>query len=419
MPDNPSEDEAVVVVSAFSCAPRRGSEAEVGWQALEVLRGRGPVLAFVDEGYRALFNDEDIEGLANDGIKVCFRGLPEFFFGWADGSSIRRTIYYSLWQRCLPGWVREVVGKRRILFAHHVTWAKYSIPTLLHQLDVPLLVGPVGGGEKSPRQLARELSRTGRLGEAVRRGLMQLGHLNPQLRTSVQEAHLVWASTRETADELRELGRTGPTVVRTQVTAELPDARVDPGDCSRIVTSGRILGWKGFWLVVEAFARTCDQITELVVIGDGPELPALRERAAKVVKGDKQVVFKGWMEMVEARNELRQAMAFCFGSLHDSGGFVVLEALGLGQPVVCLKAGGPGELVTADCGAAIAPASLDETAAGMAAALDALATDRAHWQRCSEGALARAAEFTPARRAEEVRADYEALLAGRENPIHA
>src|SRR5262249_17128782 len=36
-----------------------------------------------------------------------------------------------------------------------------------------------------------------------------------------------------------------------------------------------------------------------------------------------------------------------FPSLHDSGGFVVLEALSHGLPVVCLDLGGPREIVTA------------------------------------------------------------------------
>ena len=35
-----------------------------------------------------------------------------------------------------------------------------------------------------------------------------------------------------------------------------------------------------------------------------------------------------------------------FPSLHDSGGYVVLEALSHGLPVVCLDLGGPNEIVT-------------------------------------------------------------------------
>ncbi len=39
-----------------------------------------------------------------------------------------------------------------------------------------------------------------------------------------------------------------------------------------------------------------------------------------------------------------------FPSLHDSGGFVALEALAHGMPIVCLDLGGPGDLETSDCG---------------------------------------------------------------------
>jgi glycosyltransferase involved in cell wall biosynthesis len=39
-----------------------------------------------------------------------------------------------------------------------------------------------------------------------------------------------------------------------------------------------------------------------------------------------------------------------FPSLHDSGGFVVLEALCHGMPVLCLDLGGPKEIVSLDSG---------------------------------------------------------------------
>ena len=42
-----------------------------------------------------------------------------------------------------------------------------------------------------------------------------------------------------------------------------------------------------------------------------------------------------------------------FPSLHDSAGFVVLEALKYGLPVICLKLGGPGTIVNRNIGASI------------------------------------------------------------------
>jgi glycosyltransferase involved in cell wall biosynthesis len=84
-----------------------------------------------------------------------------------------------------------------------------------------------------------------------------------------------------------------------------------------------------------------------------------------------------------------------FPSLHDSGGFVVLEALAHGLPVVCLDLGGPKEIVTPDSGVVIKNGNqgTDQVASAMAKEISLLLASPDRISALSKGAVLRAEEF--------------------------
>jgi glycosyltransferase involved in cell wall biosynthesis len=64
-----------------------------------------------------------------------------------------------------------------------------------------------------------------------------------------------------------------------------------------------------------------------------------------------------------------------FPSLRDGGGTVVIEAMSVGKPVVCLDIGGPGLHVTEQCGIKLSPAEPAVTVSRLADALERLYQD--------------------------------------------
>jgi glycosyltransferase involved in cell wall biosynthesis len=81
------------------------------------------------------------------------------------------------------------------------------------------------------------------------------------------------------------------------------------------------------------------------------------------------------------------AEGFLYPSLHDSGGNAVLEAMGAGLPVLCLRYGGPDLLVAEGCGWKVEASTPREAVAGLARALEAFAADET--ERRSRGGAAR------------------------------
>ena len=119
--------------------------------------------------------------------------------------------------------------------------------------------------------------------------------------------------------------------------------------------------------------------------------------------GDK-VRIEQWMPRSELLTKMASSDIFLFPSLRDGGGAVVVEAMSMGKPVICLNTGGPAMHVTDDTGVKIATTSPCQSVRDMAAALERLyldpelrdklgkaARERAvqmyHWDRAGERVL--------------------------------
>jgi glycosyltransferase involved in cell wall biosynthesis len=85
------------------------------------------------------------------------------------------------------------------------------------------------------------------------------------------------------------------------------------------------------------------------VVGSGSFLESARQLARELEVADR-VHFLGALSRADNLRVLAEQHALLFPSLHDTGGFVVLEAMAKGMPVICLDRGGPAEAVEDGCG---------------------------------------------------------------------
>jgi glycosyltransferase involved in cell wall biosynthesis len=139
----------------------------------------------------------------------------------------------------------------------------------------------------------------------------------------------------------------------------------------------------------------------IAVIGDGPELQALRAAA------DPRVVFAPFH--APAARHLRALDVYVLPSAWEAFPIGVLEALACGVPQVATDVGGTREAVTPDTGILVPPS--DPRA--LADAVIALLRDPARRERMAAASRARhAAHFTVERMVAETAAVYDAVLAG-------
>ncbi len=102
------------------------------------------------------------------------------------------------------------------------------------------------------------------------------------------------------------------------------------------VTASRLVPYKRMDLIIQAFNGMPDR--QLVVIGDGPELPKLQKLAGPNVK------VLGWQPQEVLKSHLMRAKGFVFAGEEDFG-IILLEAQACGTPVIAYGRGGALETV--------------------------------------------------------------------------
>jgi glycosyltransferase involved in cell wall biosynthesis len=233
-----------------------------------------------------------------------------------------------------------------------LTLANGWIGSTVSLLGVPFVYGPVGGGVGTPWRLAGALGAKGAVYELVRVAGRTAGRYgNPLARASWRRASLILVQNEETRQWLPRRHRAKAIVFPNVVLERLP---VEPRRGARQVMlfAGRLVPLKGVSLAIRALERLPGW--RLIVCGDGPDSTRLRRLAAS--RGLKDLVeFRGWVERDEVlRTMQEEASVFVFPSLHDEAGWVVVEAMASGLPVVSLDLGGP-PIIAGD-GMVVAPA---------------------------------------------------------------
>lgn len=214
---------------------------------------------------------------------------------------------------------------------------------------------------------------------------------------------------REAADYLR---RFGPSAAPMQFFPNTPDTSTIIAEADRVrvqgleaalrdrfgierdapvvLFAGRLIDAKR---PMDALAA-CEKISEagtratLVIVGDGPLMPALVERAAK-----RNVVFTGWLrDPVDMAGLMAIARMLVLPSEHEPWGAVVNEALAAGTPVVASdRVTSAVELVEAGVNGFVFP--IGDVAALSARISDILALDAAGRTRISAAARTTATRY--------------------------
>ena len=351
---------------AFACEPDFGSEPEVGWRWATELSRFAQITVLTDEGHRPAIEAKlEREPSFRENLRF------EFFGPGPHHSRLYRWFgyrgYYRWWMREVRPFVAALHKANHFDLMHHVTYAGCRFDTALWDQGAPVIWGPVGGLEPMPFNVIPWAQPKTALFEVARNIGNQFAARH--LRKGSQKSAVVLASTRETQDAFKRAGvdvELMPTIgIEPDAIAERQTTK--PDGPLRIVFAGRLLALKGIALALEAVARVPGVV--FTIIGDGPFGKPARKLVEKLHLGDR-VHFRPPMKRPDLIREYAAHHALIYPSFHDSGGFVVIEAMAQGLPVICLDCGGPGIAVTTGCGVKVPLGSRETMIHGLAAGLE-------------------------------------------------
>ena len=161
-----------------------------------------------------------------------------------------------------------------------------------------------------------------------------------------------------------------------------------------------MIGRKRHEDVLRAVALLRERLPALrwLVIGDGPELPALRALAGELGLAER-VEWAGQLPPERALAELGRAHVMAMPSVDEAFGVAYVEALACGLPAIgCRGEGGPEEIAALGGGIVLVPARDPEALAAaierslsdpeLAAAARRTAAAHFTWERCGRATVA-------------------------------
>jgi teichuronic acid biosynthesis glycosyltransferase TuaC len=292
-------------------------------------------------------------------------GLPVTYLPFV---SPPRTRGYARWAAWAAPALRRALRRRSdidLVHAHNAVPAGAAV--LRAGLEKPLVVSVHGG------DVFHTVPRVPRGAEAV--------------RGTLAAARLTLANSRGIAERAKRAGSGDTRVVH--LGTDLPPV-APPADPRSVVTLGHLVARKRHADVMRAVAELDD--VRYVIIGDGPERPAL-ERLAGDLGVDAR--FYGQLPHERALAETRRCAVFAMPSTDEAFGVAYIEAMAAGLPAIGRagepgpeEIGGEGMVLARDgeLGAALATTLAERTARGAAARRTV--EERFTWERCGRETVA-------------------------------
>lgn len=384
-----------VLLSAFACAPNVGSEGGVGWRwALELAKDHEVTVVTDVTRREAIEREMAVRPVDN----LRFLYFRPRLLEKVPLNSTTAQLLYTAWQFALLPFARCLNRQAGFDVAMHVTYGVFRHPSFLGWLGVPFIFGPLGGGEDAPLRLKRSIKGREKVKEILRAVLNRVALFDPFLWLAYARATLILVKTEDTRGALPWPFRKRA-IVYPEIGFDAGEAVVapvrNPDEPLRVLFAGRLLGWKGAHLAIQAVSRARQRglNIDFYLVGQGPYEAELR-RVARACGEHDRMHWIAQLPQQELFALYKSMHCFLFPSLHDSSGNVVVEAQAKGLPVVCLDIGGPATLVTPETAHIVSTRGLDEetVVAHLADALAQLADDEAARHDMGNRAAVRIAE---------------------------
>jgi glycosyltransferase involved in cell wall biosynthesis len=335
---------------------------------------------------------------------------------WPLAHTLSYPIYAEFNHQVYQQFKHDVLqGKYDLVHALTPMMPRYPVKLVKVCQNTPFLLGPVNGGVPFPpgfQKIAKKefanLNFLRKIGRMLIPGYLQ----------TYQNADQILVGSTYTLNWLKD-------------SLNIPDYQVNlfyengidqtfltqqpktrTSDQVNLLFVGRLVPYKCADILIDAVAQLDDSIKNkihLTIVGDGSEKTTL-EASVKQLKLQEFVTFTGWVKQEQTLEFYQKSDVFCFPSIREFGGAVVLEAMACGLPCIVVNNGGIGEYVTETTGFKIEPISRDFIREELTKKIQTLVENKPLWQSMSAQSIERAKDFIWATKAQKIVDIYADLI---------
>ncbi len=381
-------------------------------------------------------NERAIKKIAPD-KDVVFIHESDFsgrYHSWVEKLTYRGRVNWPLYNALSYPIYAEFNHKVYQKFKHQVRRGDYDIVHALTPMmprypvkmvrackNTPFILGPVNGGVPFPagfQTVARQESAQFNFLRAVGR------YLIPGYVETYKKADKVLAGSTYTLNLLKKLFKIPEGRIQlfyeNGITSNFLNQgqKTNKSDKVNLLFVGRLVPYKGADMVIEAIGKLEESIRHRVmftIVGDGSEKTNLETRV-KELNLETTVKFAGWVPQQETLKYYSESDVFCFPSIREFGGAVVLEAMACGLPCIVVNNGGIGEYVTEETGFKIEPLSREYIVEELADRIKVIVKDEQLQAQMSLKSINRAQEFTWEEKASKIVEIYNSMILGNVSP---
>ena len=335
------EQKQKIMVSAYACEPGYGTEIGVGWHwALEMSK-YFEIWVLTRES-----NKENIEewiSKNNQGrdIHFVYYDMPKKLRFWKKGLRGVRT-YYCLWQRLTNKIIKKTMEENDIHIYHLLTYGNSLWPASRYGMKQTFIWGPTGGVDTIPKEYSKRYPAKARFVEFTRRTIVKFLKINIGFKKRCKNADLILCKSYGMLNNVPQKYKNKAELF-TDVAVELKDINnsANSSDNTKYLAVGRLDAWRGFDVLIEAFAKAAktNESIRLEIVGDGKD----RKRLEQLIDENgmrEHITMCGELPMEDYESKVAESDVIINPSLKEGAVTVAFDSLAMEKPLICIDTGG-------------------------------------------------------------------------------
>ncbi len=340
-----------ILISAYACNPKQGSEPGLVWRVVSGIARYHTVYVITDdEGKTDIDAAISESGLTT--LHFVYNPVPEKVRKMCDNQGDWRFYYhYRKWQKKTYEIAKRIVTEQSIDVVHHLGMITFREPGFLVQLEKPFVWGPIGGMNQVPLCYLKNSPLSTRLKYLVKNTLSRFQYKHvPRIVKTIKQADVLIAANSASYKVLTELYKR-PAIKINETGCESEQLHLDklghPNEF-HILWVGRFIPTKLLQLSLEVVSAIKDLSgIHFHVVGaafnddDTQRYKAYAEKLGL----DNICQWHGWVSHDEVQQLMRRSDMMFFPSVVEGTPHVVLEAVANNLPVVCFDTCGQADII--------------------------------------------------------------------------